>query len=125
VMVLGILAGLRYGTSGVALGYSGALVLLVGPLVVWAKHGTGITNADYWDCIKRPLLAGVVGGASGWLFKVGCYKSLAPLHLLAAALSISFSVYALLLLFVMGQKDTYVDLVRQLFQRERPASAAV
>ncbi len=125
VMVLGILAGLRYGTSGVALGYSGAMVLLVGPLVVWAKHGTGITNADYWDCIKRPLFAGVLGGAAGWLFKIVCDGSLAPLPLLAIALSISFAIYAVFLLFVMGQKDMYVDLLRQLFQRNSPVPAGV
>jgi PST family polysaccharide transporter len=125
VMVLGILAGLRYGTSGVALGYSGAMVLLVGPLVVWAKHGTGITNADYWDCIKRPLIAGALAGAAGWLFKFACYKSLAPLPLLAIGLGISFVVYALLLFFVMGQKDMYVDLLRQLFPRDRPVPVGI
>jgi PST family polysaccharide transporter len=125
VMVLGILAGLAYGPSGVALGYSGAMVLLVGPLVVWAKHGTGITNADYWDCIKRPLIAGLLGGAAGWLFKIVCYKSLAPLPLLATGLSVSLAVYSLLLLFVMGQKDMYVDLLRQLFPRNRPVAAAI
>jgi O-antigen/teichoic acid export membrane protein len=125
VMILGILAGLRYGPSGVAMGYSGAMILLIGPLVAWAKHGTGITNADYWDCIKRPLIAGLLGGVTGWLFKFACYTSLAPVPFLAIALSISFGVYAILLLFVMGQKDVYIDLLRQLFERNRPVPAAI
>ena len=123
VMILGILAGLRYGPSGVAMGYSGAMLLLVVPLVAWAKHGTGISTADYWDCIKRPLIAGLLGGAAGWLFKFACHGALAPIPLLLAEVTIAFGVYALVLLFVMGQKDMYVDLLRQLFQRNRPVPA--
>jgi len=123
VMILGILAGLRYGPSGVAMGYSGAMLLLVVPLVAWAKHGTGISTADYWDCIKRPLIAGLLGGAAGWLFKFACHGALAPIPLLLAEVTIAFGVYALVLLFAMGQKEMYVDLLRQLFQRNRPVPA--
>jgi O-antigen/teichoic acid export membrane protein len=125
VMVFGIVAGLRYGPSGVAVGYSGAMLLLIAPLVLWAKVGTGITNRDYWDCIKRPLIAGLLGGAAGWLVKFYFYKSLAPVPLLAIALSTSFAFYLLLLLFVMGQKEMYVDLIRQLFPHNRPSPAEI
>jgi O-antigen/teichoic acid export membrane protein len=119
VVILGVLAGLRYGPTGVAMGYSSAMVLLWVPLVAWAKHGTGITTADYWDCIKRPLIAGGLGGAAGWIFKVVCHSSLPPLGLLAGELTVALGVYAALLLFAMDQKDLYVDLVRQILQRDR------
>jgi O-antigen/teichoic acid export membrane protein len=120
VVILGVLAGLRHGPTGVAMGYSTAMVLLVGPLVAWAKHGTGVTTADYWDCIKRPLIAGALGGAAGWLFRFACHGVLAPIPLLLMEVTVSFGVYALLLLFVMGQKDLYVDLLGQIFQRAVP-----
>jgi O-antigen/teichoic acid export membrane protein len=118
VVIIGILAGLRHGPTGVAAGYSAAMLLLWIPLVVWAKHGTGVTAADYWDCIKRPLIAGAVGGVAGWLFKSACQGVLTPPLLLITGLGISFGVYALLLLYAMGQKAVYADLIRQLAHRK-------
>jgi O-antigen/teichoic acid export membrane protein len=119
VMILGVLAGLRYGPPGVALGYSSALVILTWPLIAWAKRGTGITNADYWDCVKRPLIAGTVAGAVGWLFRFACHSNLSPLSMLFTEVTLSFGIYALLLLFVMGQKAIYVDLLGHIFDRSR------
>jgi O-antigen/teichoic acid export membrane protein len=123
VVILGVLAGLRHGPTGVAMGYSTAMVLLVVPLVAWAKHGTGITTADYFDCIKRPLVAGALGGAAGWLFKYVSHGTLAPLPLLLSEVTISFGIYALLLLFAMGQKAMYLDLLSQIFARKPPVPA--
>jgi O-antigen/teichoic acid export membrane protein len=125
VVILGVLAGLRHGPTGVAMGYSTAMVLLIVPLVAWAKHGTGITTADYWDCIKRPLAAGVLGGAAGWLFKFACHGALAPIPLLLGEMTISFGLYALLLLFAMGQKAMYADLLAQVFRKNDPLSGEI
>jgi len=121
VVILGVLAGLRHGPTGVAMGYSAAMIVLVVPLVAWAKHGTGITTADYLDCIKRPLLAGVAGGAAGWVFHSMVHGSMGTLLLLVTEVAISFGVYMLLLLFVMGQKDLYLDLLGQIFRRSETA----
>lgn len=123
VMIVGVVAGLHYGPPGVALGYSAALVLMVGPLIAWAKKGTGVTAADYWDCIWRPLLAGVLGGAAGWLFKIACQGSMSSIPLVLLELTISFGVYGLLLLFAMGQKEMYIDLLRQVLPRNRVVTA--
>ena len=125
VMIAGVLAGLRYGPRGVALGYSAALVLLYVPVVAWAKHGTGISAADYWDCIKRPLFAGALGGAAGWIFKTGFHGAWGPFPLLVVELTLSFGVYAVLLLFALGQKDMFADLIRQLLRRNAAAVAEV
>jgi hypothetical protein len=93
------------------------------PLIAWAKHGTGITTQDYWDCIKRPLYAGVLGAAAGWACKYASQSVLRPTSLLIVELTISFGTYTLLLLFAMGQKDMYVDLLRQVFHRGEPPLA--
>jgi O-antigen/teichoic acid export membrane protein len=124
VMILGVLAGLRRGPTGVAMGYSAAMLVLIGPLVVWAKHETGITTADYWDCIKRPLIAGALGGAAGWIFRFVCHSTLGPALLLVSEVTIFFGVYTLLLLFVMGQKNFYADLLNQIFRRNKPATSS-
>jgi PST family polysaccharide transporter len=119
LVILGVLVGLRRGPSGVAAGYSGAMVLLFVPLVAWAIHDTGISARDYWVSIRRPLVAGVLGGAAGWLFKV-TFSAMAPTLLLIVGLALSFAVYCYLLLFTMGQKNMYVDLLRQLRPPDHP-----
>jgi O-antigen/teichoic acid export membrane protein len=123
VVILGVLAGFRYGPTGVAAGYSVAMILLLAPCLAWSKQGTGITTAEYWDCIKRPLIAGLLGGAAGWLARFACYPALTPLPLLMTEVVTSFGIYALLLLFAMGQKDFYFDLLRQITGRTETASA--
>jgi O-antigen/teichoic acid export membrane protein len=118
IVILGVVAGLRHGPPGVALGYSTAMVLLAVPMVAWAKHGTGITTGDYWDSIKRPLASGVIGGVAGWLFKFAFNSTMAPIPLFILGLTLSFVVYVWLLLFVMGQKSVYAELVSHLFRRK-------
>lgn len=123
VVIAGIVAGLRHGAPGVAVGYSTAMVLLAVPLVAWAKYGTGITTRDYFNCIKRPLAAGIVGGAAGWVFKSAFQNTLPTIPLLFAESAVMFSAYACLLLFVMKQKDMYVDVWTHLIQRGGQATA--
>lgn len=117
MMILGIVAGLHYGPSGVALGYSAVMVLISVPILAWAIHGTGITARDYWDCVKRPLYAGILGGACGWCLKYLCHGTVGPATILVLGLSMSFGVYVFFLLIVMGQKNIYVDIFRQIFSR--------
>jgi O-antigen/teichoic acid export membrane protein len=123
VVILGILAGLHRGPAGVAVGYSAAMLLLFVPVVAWAIHRTGMTGYDYWDAIRRPLFSGAIGGLCGWLFKAAFHASLPPLALLALGLTVSFAVYAGVLLFAMGQKEFFFDLIRQLLHRNRALAA--
>ena len=96
------------------------MVLLVAPIVAWAKRGTGITARDYWNALKRPLVSGATAGAAGWLFKLACENTLPPIMVLSCGLALSLGIYAWTLLVVMGQKGLYADLLDQLFQRSRP-----
>jgi len=122
VVIVGIVAGLHYGPPGVAFGYSTAMVLLFVPIVAWATYGTGITAHAYWHAIKHPLISGGIAGACGWLVQIAFHGALPPIPLLALEAGISFAVYAGVLLFVMGQKDLYCDLLGELFHRQ-PAKA--
>jgi O-antigen/teichoic acid export membrane protein len=124
VVILGIVAGLRYGPPGVATGYSAAMLVLCVPLAAWAKYRTVVSTADYWDCIKWPMLSGAISGIAGWLFLVAFQHSLAPIALLALGVSLMCTIYVLVL-FTLGQKEMYVDALRQLFQRSDPLSGQV
>jgi PST family polysaccharide transporter len=122
-MALAVFAGLRYGPNGVAIGYSTAMVLLFIPLIAWAKHGTGVSNRDYWDAIKRPLIAGVIAGAAGWSAQYALRNSLPPFPLFAVAISVMGAIYLGILLFVMGQRAEYTELLTHLFARKSEAAA--
>jgi O-antigen/teichoic acid export membrane protein len=119
-VILGILCGLPYGTTGVACGYSAAMVLLIVPCVAWAKHGTGISTKDYWGAVKPPLIAGVGAVVAGLTAKLAFQNTLGPFLLLGLGCALSFAVYALLLLFVLDQKTMYADLLTHLLSRFRP-----
>jgi len=125
VVILGIVAGLRTGPAGVAMGYSIAMALLFVPVVLWALHGTGITMRAYFDAVKHPIAAGLCGGLVGWIGQGVLRSRLAPIPLLAAELTASSLVYALVLLFVMGQKNFYFDLVHQIRNRGEQSPAIV
>lgn len=122
-VILGVLAGIHYGPTGVALGYSTAMVILFVPLVAWAKHGTGITAADYWDCIKRPLIAAGLAGCAAWLCKLALQNTLTLIPTAAVGLTIFFAIYSALLLFVMGQRAVYADLLTHLYPRNQELPA--
>ncbi len=123
VVMLGVAAGLRGGPTGVALGFSTAMVLLIVPIIAWAKHGTGMTARDCWNAAKPPLSAGAAAGAAGWLFKLACGSALTPMPLLILGGALSLGVYAWILLIVMGQKGLYIDLLSQVLHRQPPRTS--
>ena len=119
VVILGIVAGLRHGPPGVAIGYSTAMLLLWGPLVALAKYRTVVSTADYWDCVKLPMASGAVSGITGWLFLLTFKHSFPAIALLALGLALMGTIYVLILL-MLGQKEMYLDVLRQLRQRNDP-----
>jgi O-antigen/teichoic acid export membrane protein len=116
-VILGVVAGLRDGPTGVALGFSTAMILLIVPIVAWAKRGTGMTARDYWNALRRPLISGALAGVAGWLFKFAAENTLTPMLLLSFGLALSLGLYGWLLLVVMGQKSLYADLLSQVVRR--------
>jgi PST family polysaccharide transporter len=117
VVICGILAGLKYGPRGVALGYSIAMALLVVPLIAWAKHGTPITGKDFWKAIRDPFLAGLVACLGAFIFKWGLDNVLPPLARLVLGVALLMGLYGWVLLVSLGQKALYVDLLGQIFRR--------
>jgi len=113
VMVAGYLIGLPYGPKGVACAYSAVMMLSVIPLVAWATRGTMISLRDILLVASRPLLSGIVGAGLAFGLQL-LYGSLLPaLPRLALGVTVVFSVYLGMLLYVMGQKPFYMDLLRE------------
>jgi O-antigen/teichoic acid export membrane protein len=116
VVIVGILLGLSHGPTGVAMGYSAAMVLILGPITAWSKHGTGIAWSDLWNVTRKPLLAGLLAGVIGFGAKVAFGAALPPILVLALGVGLVLSVYACALV-AMGQKKMYLDLLADLFRR--------
>jgi O-antigen/teichoic acid export membrane protein len=119
VVIVGVLLGLSHGPTGVALGYSVAMVLIMIPITAWSKDGTGITWCDLWNVTRIPLFAGSLAGAAGLGVKVAFVGGLAPILVLALGVGIVFSVYAGALV-AMGQKKLYLDLLTELLSKGAP-----
>ncbi len=113
VVILGILLGLSHGPTGVAVGYSAAMVLILIPITAWSKHGTGIAWSDLWNVIRKPLLAGLLAGVAGFGAKVTFGGSLAPILVLVLGVGVVLCVYACALV-AMGQKKLYLDILTEL-----------
>jgi O-antigen/teichoic acid export membrane protein len=114
VVMLSYAAGLRFGPNGVAAGFSAGTMLLAVPVIIWATRDTAITAIDTLKEIMRPFLS-IAFGAGAALAAGGLTGLIAsPLLRLVAENSILFGVYAIVLLFVMGQKTIYLGLLREI-----------
>ncbi len=112
VMIAGYAIGLPYGPRGVALTYSVMMVVCAIPLISWAVRGTAISVRDILVTLSRPLLSGIVAAALvfGLQFWYGPYLS--PLPRLVLGVALVLAGYLGMLLYVMGQKLFYLDVIR-------------
>ena len=114
IVILGYVAGLSYGSRGVAAGSSITTVLLVVPVIFWATRGTPITAVDIFIGVMRPLLS-ILIGASTTLVVWNFIDSIEPvLFRLIVANAVLFGVYTSVLWLVMGQKAVYLGLLREI-----------
>ena len=106
--------GLPYGPKGVALAYSTVMTLWVIPHILWCVHGTMISFRDIMLTVRRPLLSGAAAAvcAAGIQFFFG--QSLIPILRLALGGTVLLSVYLGMLLYVMGQKTFYLEVLQGL-----------
>lgn len=117
VTIAGYAVGLTYGPSGVAFGYSAVMMLLIVPVIAWAKHGTLISSRDILQAVSRPFLSAAVAAAVAIGVQLLCGRSLSPVLRLTVGVGVMLSSYLWMLLYVMGQKAIYLDLFRSLRRR--------
>lgn len=117
LVIVGYVAGLPFGSTGVALGYSIMMTALTVPMIVWATHGLLVSWRDIFDAVKPPFVsAGVATVLSLSLGRLSGQLS-PPLVRLIVEGSVVLVSYLAILLFVTGQKAFYVDLIRDLMKR--------
>jgi len=120
VVIAGYLLGLPHGPKGVALGYSAAMTLWVVPHILWCIHGTVVSFRDIMLAVSRPLLSGLAAGALALGVYVFYGHSLLPLPRLVLSVTVLAIAYLGMLLYVMGQKPFYMDILSKLIGRSTP-----
>jgi O-antigen/teichoic acid export membrane protein len=118
VKVAGCVIGLAYGPVGVAFGYSAAMLLLVFPVIAWAKHGTIISWGDILQATSPPVVSAIVAAGVAFGVQLMLGGSLSPFLRLALGVGVLSASYLWMLLYGMGQKTIYLDLIRGL--RKQP-----
>ena len=109
--------------AGVALFSSAMMVLWVVPHLAWCIKGTLIAPRDVWLAVSRPCLSGIVAGTAALAVQLCFGQSLPPFARLGLGGVVLFGIYAWLLLWVMGQKSFYADLL--LVLRKRPSVESI
>jgi PST family polysaccharide transporter len=87
------------------------------PHILWCIHGTNISFWDIINVVKRPVASVTVGAFVAFLVVLQVGPALSPLFRLVVGCGILFGIYALMLLYVMGQKAFYIDLIRGIGKR--------
>jgi O-antigen/teichoic acid export membrane protein len=118
LVIGGYVIGLPYGPKGVALGYSAAMAVWILPHIAWSVQGTPISFRDVLQTLSRPLFSGLVASVLPLMIESSYGQQFPPLFRLVAGGVLFLGVYAGVLLYGMGQKAFYLDLVRGL--RARP-----
>jgi PST family polysaccharide transporter len=113
VVTLGYIAGLPFGATGVAAGYTIAMALWVYPHLVWSTQGSALTAWSILRVAKTPLLASAVAAAAGYGAQVAL-AGVAPLPRLFAEVVILSLFYALVVLWAKEERVFYLSLFRSL-----------
>lgn len=112
LLVLGDVIGLHWGPVGVAIAYSTTMILMVIPLIAWACQGTPVRLPDLLLTMGRPVFSGFVAAVPTILLRMWIGSSLPSLPRLVLSVIVLCALYAGMLLYVLGQKELYVEIIR-------------
>jgi len=125
LVIVGYVVGLPHGPMGVAIGYSVAMALWVVPHIAWCVRGTVLSFWDVMRALSRPLLSGIVAGVLVCPLQLSYGQMLSPLSRLALGCIVFLAAYLGMLMYVMGQRTFYLDLLRGLRGRSPLAEKAL
>jgi len=103
--------GIGFGINGVATGISIAMLAWTAPHLVWATRGTGIDWREMLATTLSPLLSSLVAAAVAFLVLRVVGPEVSPWLRLISGGGFLATVYVIALLYVMGEKSFYVDLI--------------
>jgi O-antigen/teichoic acid export membrane protein len=113
VIILGYVLGLGYGPVGVASGFSASALILIVPVILLAIRGTPISSGDMWGAIRPPLYSILTATVVALLLYIPVSGISSAFLRLLILNSLLFGSYALMLFFVMGQKELYLKVLRE------------
>jgi PST family polysaccharide transporter len=111
--------GLPYGPAGVAFSYSAVLTLWLFPHVAWSVHGTPVSIKDLARAIAGPFLSGVVAAICAFEVQRHFGHELPPVLRLALGGATMAGVYGWMLLFALGHRELYLDVLVSLRRPSR------
>jgi O-antigen/teichoic acid export membrane protein len=114
LIMAGYVIGLPYGPKGVALGYSAVMVLCGIPLTAFCVRGTPVSLRDIVLTSAKPLASAIVAGAFALGVRLSYGHSMSSLPRLALESTVLLGSFAVMLLFVAGQKSLYLEILRGL-----------
>jgi PST family polysaccharide transporter len=112
IVITSYVIGLHYGPKGVAFAYSAAMTLWVVPHIAWCVHGTVISFRDIVVAVGRPLISGIVAAALALAAQLAYGQAMTPIARLILGSAVVLAAYLVMLLYVMGQKVFYLELLR-------------
>jgi PST family polysaccharide transporter len=119
LVVIGCVLGLPYGSNGVALGFSVAMLLWVVPHLFWSFHGTGASFREIASTIGRPLIGAGIAGVVAFAVRFAIGTGLPVSGKLAIGGLVFVAIYLGVLLFVMKQRAVYVEIIHGLRGQQR------
>jgi O-antigen/teichoic acid export membrane protein len=123
VVILGYTIGLYFGPHGVAIGFSASTLVLVLPVMWWARQGTMITISDTVRTAAAPLSSSLVGALAA--ASIGNHLvTAAPLVRLVVQSLVLFGVHAAVLLAVFGQWRMMREMLSAAGLRRQPGIPA-
>ncbi len=111
-MITGYVVGLPYGPKGVAFAYSAVLTLCLVPRILWCVHGTVVSLRDILLAVSGPVASAVVAAGVAFGVRLTYGQFFSPLPRLVLESGALFVTFFGVLLFAMGQKSLYLDLLR-------------
>jgi len=93
------------------------MIVWVFPHIAWCVHGTMISISDILVSFGKPFLSGIVAAALAFAAQCIYGQLLSPFPRLLLGGSVLIFTYLFMLLFVMGQKAFYLNLIRELKNR--------
>lgn len=112
-LVVGAVAiGIPHGPTGVAFAFSAAMCLWVVPHVIWSLKGTSVAPRDVAVAIGKPMLASIAAGAVAFALSQSLPGIEWPILRLTVFGGTMGVIYYGILLFIFGEGQSYLDLLR-------------
>ena len=116
-MITAYILALPYGLRGVACATSAVTAMSVVPMITYCIRDTMISLQDIVRAVARPALSIIIGAALALGFQLLYGQSLSPISRLVLGGALLLFSYLFMLLYVMGQKSFYLDLIRVVWPR--------